>query len=306
MENTTTGKWAYVFPGQGSQWSGMGYDLYHNYPEAKAILDESDDVMGFSLSQLCFHGPQEKLNRTDYAQSAILTISIAYLKTLSRVLQKNIPPADFVAGHSLGEYSALVAANVLNLKDALHLVQLRGQLMQRESEKIPSGMAAVIGLDTSTVEEICRESETEIANNNCPGQIVISGSNESLTKAIELAKNKRAPRVIPLNVAGAFHSRVMKGASDELASFIATLSFQDASIPIIANTSAQPLIKAEEIKKELVKQLCHCVQWQSSTEYMIKCGTTNFIEIGPGNVLSGLIKRISREVQIMSVGCVPH
>ena len=306
MENTNTEKWAYVFPGQGSQWAGMGYDLYQNYPEAKAIFDESDDVMGFSLSQLCFQGPQEKLNQTNYAQPAILTISIAYLKTLSLVLPPNIPPADFVAGHSLGEYSALVAANVLNLRDALHLVQLRGQLMQRESEKIPSGMAAVIGLDTSTVEEICRESETEIANNNCPGQIVISGSNEPLTKAIELAKNKKAPRVIPLNVAGAFHSRVMKGASDELASFIATLPFQDASIPIIANTSAQPLIKAGEIKEELVKQLCSCVQWQSSTEYMIKCGVTNFIEIGPGNILSGLIKRISREVQIMSVGCVPH
>ena len=308
MDDTTinTGKVAYVFPGQGSQWAGMGYDIYQNYPEAKAVFDESDDIMGFSVSQLCFQGPQEKLNRTDYAQPVILATSIAYLKVLSKVLKEEIPAPDLVAGHSLGEYTALVAANVLSLRDALCLVQKRGQLMQRESDKIPSGMAAIIGLDKEILEEICRESGTEIANINSPGQIVISGSKESLAKGIDMAKARRALRVIPLNVAGAFHSKIMQGASDELSSFISSLSFRNASIPVVGNTSAQPLTGTEEIKSELVKQLCYYVQWQSTIEYMVKTGVVTFTEIGPGTVLTGLNKRISKETQIVNVGCVPH
>ncbi len=308
MDNLRTNieKYAYVFPGQGSQWIGMGHDIYQTYPEAKAVFDESDDILGFSLSQLCFQGPQEKLNQTDYAQPAIVTISIAYLKVLSRVLQKEILPPNMVAGHSLGEYTALIVANVLSLKDTLRLVQIRGQLMQREAEKTSSGMAAVIGLDKGILEEVCRESETEIANINSPGQIVISGTKDSLTKAAELAKSRGALRVIQLNVAGAFHSKFMQGAADELSSFISSLSFQNASLPIIANTSAQPVIYADDIKRELVKQLCNCVQWQSTVEYMVRSGVINFIEIGPGNVLTGLIKRISREAQVVNVGCVPH
>ena len=306
MDNPNVGKFAYVFPGQGSQWVGMGYDIYQNYAEAKAIFDESDNALDFSVSQLCFQGPQEKLNRTDYAQPVILTVSIAYLKILSRVLQKDIPEPDMVTGHSLGEYTALVTAGVLDFRDVLRLVHIRGKLMQRESEKIPSGMAAVIGLDKEILEKICYETGAEIGNINSPGQIVISGTKEALAQAMELAKAKGALRAVPLNVAGAFHSKIMQGAAGELSSCISSLPFRNASIPIIANTSAQPITDAAKIKHELIQQLCHCVQWQSSVAYMVQNGVTNFIEIGPGNVLTGLIKRINREVQVTNVGCIPH
>lgn len=299
-------KTAYVFPGQGSQWVGMGYELYGKYPQAKAVFDESDKVLGFSLSQLCFQGPQDKLNQTVNAQPAVLVVSIAYLRTLPESLNEDIPLTPVsVAGHSLGEYTALVAANVLSLEDTLRLVQERGRLMQREVERIAGGMAAIIGLDKEPLEEVCYQAGVEIANINSPGQIVISGPKETLAKSMELAKSRGALRAIPLNVAGAFHSRLMQGAVDELASFISSLPFHSPTIPIIANTSAQPLTNAEDIKSELVHQLCHCIQWQSSVEYMIKNGATNFIEIGPGTVLTGLIRRISKEVQVTNVGCFP-
>ena len=308
MENSknTERNTAYLFPGQGSQWSGMGRELYHEHSQAKAVFDEGDKVLGFPLSQLCFQGPQDKLTQTANAQPAVLAVSVACLKTLPELLSEDIySPPTFVAGHSLGEYTTLVAADVLSLPDALRLVQERGRLMQREVESIAGGMAAIIGLDKESLEEVCRQSEVEIANINSPGQTVISGSKKDLDKAMELAKSRGALRAIPLKVAGAFHSRLMQGATDELSSFISSLPFHDSTIPIIANTSARPLTKAEEIKSELVHQLCHCIQWQNSVEYMIKNGITNFIEVGPGTVLTGLVKRISKEVQATNVGCSP-
>jgi [acyl-carrier-protein] S-malonyltransferase len=292
-------KIAHVFPGQGSQSVGMGHKLYQSSPKAKEVFQEADEALQFSLSRLCFEGPEDELRQTINAQPAIMTVSVACLRAASEV-NHTVSPA-FVAGHSLGEYTALVAADVLGFTDAIRLVRERGRLMQKAGEIKPGGMAAVIGLDEAALKEICRESGAEIANFNCSAQIVISGSKEALARAMELAKARDARRVILLQVSGAFHSTLMQPTIEGLSAAISQINFRTPEVPIVVNSTAQPVTTAEGVKEELLRQLCNCVQWQPSVEYMVEEGVSTFIEIGPGQVLSGLIKRISNKVQVLNM-----
>jgi [acyl-carrier-protein] S-malonyltransferase len=293
-------KLAYVFPGQGSQWVGMGRDLYQDFNAAKTVFDQADEALVFPLSRLCFDGPEDELRQTINAQPAIVTDSYACLEASREI--GNLPPASFVAGHSLGEYTALVAAGVLDFVDAVYLSRERGRLMHEAGQITPGGMAAIIGLDEAPLAELCAEAGSKVANINCPGQIVISGAEDNLSQAVELAKSRGAHRAIPLQVSGAFHTPLMQPAVDGMAEIIAKMEFRDPTTPIIGNTTAQPLTTAAAVKEELLNQLCNCVQWQRSVEYMIAHGVATFIEIGPGKVLAGLIKRIDRGVKILNIG----
>jgi len=294
-------KAAYVFPGQGSQWVGMGRDLYHNFDSAKAVFEQADEALSFPLSRLCFEGPEDELRQTINAQPAIVTVSFACLEATHSV-NAGVPPASFVAGHSLGEYTALAAAGVLDFPTTVYLARERGRLMHEAGQITPGGMAAIIGLDEPLLAEVCAQTGARVANINCPGQIVISGAEDNLNQAMDLAKARGAYRVIPLQVSGAFHTPLMQPAVDGMAEIIVTLSFAEPAIPIIGNTTAKPLVTAQSIKEELLTQLCHCVQWQRSVEYMAGDGVSTFIEIGPGRVLAGLIKRIDKNVKILNIG----
>ena len=297
-------KVAYVFPGQGSQSTGMGLDLYDSYPSAKAVFDEADASLGFPLSRICFEGPDEELTKTHNVQPAILAVSIACLKAIGEDAIVNFPSPTFVAGHSLGEYTALVAAGALGLADAVLLVRERGRLMYEAGLKNPGSMLAVIGLDEETVKDISLHSGTEISNINCPGQIVISGATQALAEADKLARARGARVLIPLKVSGAFHSALMEPVIAEFSKIVSNVRFQPPSIPVISNVTARPLTDADSIKKELVKQLRNCIQWQGSVEYMVHSGVTIFYEIGPGRVLSGLIRRINSELQTFNISGV--
>ena len=296
---------AYVFPGQGAQWVGMGRDLYESFDSSRAVFEQADEVMGFPLTRLCFDGPEDELRQTINAQPAVVTVSFACLKAMQELSgNKELPPPVFLAGHSLGEYTTLAAAGVLDFATTVHLARERGRLMHEAGCKRPGSMAAVIGLEETLLAGICEETGTEIVNINCPGQLVISGAVENINKAISLAKSRGTPRVIPLQVSGAFHTQLMQPAVDGMSEVIGALSFREPATPIIANTTAQPLTTADLIKEELLRQLCNCVQWQSSIEYMVDNGVSTFIEIGPGKVLTGLIKRINKNVEILNVGDV--
>lgn len=294
-------KLAYVFPGQGSQRVGMGLDLYASSPRAKAVFDEADSVLGTSLSRLCFEGPEDVLCQTVNAQPAILTTSIAYLRSSRGLESGDYSRPAFVAGHSLGEYTALIAAGSLDFAQALKLARERGRLMQEAGERAPGGMLAILGLDEETVREVCLQGGVEIANINSPGQVVVSGARGLLPAVAELAKARGARRAIPLDVSGAFHSALMQPASEGTARAISQVELRDPVIPIIGNTTALPLVTAEEVRRELCGQVCSCVQWQRSVEYMVGAGVTTFIEIGLGQTLAGLIKRISPTVQVLTV-----
>ncbi|MGQ9546649.1 MAG: ACP S-malonyltransferase [Dehalococcoidia bacterium] len=295
---------AYVFPGQGSQSVGMGRDLYSSYPSAKKTFDEADACLGFPLSRLCFEGPAEELVKTHNVQPAIVVASLACFQALQEASGNNFSPPAFVAGHSLGEYTALVAAGVLNLTNAVLLVKERGRLMYEAGLANPGGMLALIGFDEQTVRDITLRSGTEISNINCPGQIVISGPIEALAEAAKLAKAKNARAVIPLKVSGAFHSALMEPIVAEFGEIVSNFEFHPPSIPIVSNVTAQALTDVDSIKEDLVKQLRNCVQWQGSVEYMMHNGVTTFYEIGPGKVLTGLIKRINPELQTVNISGV--
>ena len=290
---------ACVFPGQGSQVVGMGRNLYESSPLSKEVFEEADEALHFSISRLCFEGPEEVLRDTVNAQPAILTTSIACFRAASE-FGISLEPV-LVAGHSLGEYTALVAANVLEFSDAVRLVRERGRLMQEAGKAKPGGMAAIIGLDEVPLEEVCRETGSQIANYNCSGQIVISGTRESIARSMDLAKARGAKRVVPLQVSGAFHSILMQPTVEGMAQAISQVDFNQPQVPIVANSTAKPLTSPDEVKEELLRQLCHCVQWQPSIEYMVSAGVLTFIEIGPGQVLSGLIRRINKEVQVLNI-----
>lgn len=296
-----TSKVAYVFPGQGSQKVGMGADLYARYPSARAVFEEVDGTLGFPLSRLCFEGPEEELIQTINVQPAVLTVSIACLRAAQDASGNSLPAPTFVAGHSLGEYTALVAAGVLSLSDAVRLVHARGQLMHEAGRKKPGGMLAVIGLDEKTIREICLAADTRVSNINSPGQIVISGAEDNLAQAKRLAEARGARRVIPLKVSGAFHSPLMEPAINGLTAAVSGFSFRKPSVPLVANVTGEALTDAKAIKQELIDQLLNCVQWQRSIENIVAAGVTTFLEIGPGQVLTGLIKRISPGVQVFNI-----
>lgn len=308
--NTTQDRIAFVFPGQGSQFVGMGRDLYEKYPEVRAAFEEADQVLGFHLSKLCFQGPEDLLNDTINAQPAIIATSFACLRVLEgRGKELGLSPA-LVAGHSLGEYAALVAGESLSFAEALKLGRERGRLMKEAGERVPGGMAAVIGLPGEVLEEVCqeasrREETVQVANFNSPGQTVISGERKALERAMNSAERKGARRVVPLSVSIAGHSLLMQPAAERFAELIAQQDFREAHIPLVANVTAQPIKAVSDIKAELVEQLTSPVQWVRSIQYMAKAGIETFIEIGPRRVLSGLIKRIEGRVQTVSLGDVP-
>jgi len=294
-------KGAHVFPGQGAQAVGMGRDLYDGFTAARDVFKEADEVLGFSLSKMCFEGPEEELRLTINTQPAIVTVSYACLRAAQEVSAGRLIEPDFVAGHSLGEYTALAAANVLDLGSTVRLTRERGRLMHEAGLKQPGSMAAIIGLDEDVLGEVCKETGTQIANFNCPGQLVITGAEDRVARAMDLAKEKGAARVVPLVVSGAFHSPLMQPAVEGLAEIIGTLDFKDPSVPIIANTTARPLTTGAEVRTELINQVSNSVQWQRSIEYMIDNGVSTFIEIGPGRALTGMIKRINKDADTVNI-----
>lgn len=285
---------AYIFPGQGSQFTGMGKDLFEQSSAARTIFEQANNIIGFPISDIMFSGTDEDLKRTDVTQPAVFIHSIAtYLSG------EEMKP-DMVAGHSLGEFSALVAAKVLSFEDALKLVKLRADAMKRACDIVPSTMAAVIGMEDRVVEDICASITDEIvvpANYNSPGQLVISGTAKGIDLAIEKLTAAGCRRAIKLPVGGAFHSPCMEPARRELADTIEGLTFVDAICPIFQNVAAKGVSDAAEIKQNLVLQLTSPVRWTQSVEQMIIAGATTFIEVGPGKVLQGLVKKINKEVE---------
>lgn len=296
------GKIAFVFPGQGSQTIGMGKSVVEKSDQAKSIFESADQRLGYSLSDIIFNGPDEKLTLTTNAQPALLTTSIGILTCLE---EAGIRP-DYTAGHSLGEYTALVAAGAIEFEDAVFAVHKRGEYME---EAVPNGegtMAAVLGMDRNDLQKVTDEvtangDSVQLANLNCPGQIVISGTVKGVEKASVSAKENGAKRVLPLQVSGPFHSELMKPAAQKFVEVLNEVKVKDSNIPVIANVTAAPISNASDIKEKLIEQLYSPVLWEDSVLTMLELGVDTFIEIGPGKVLSGLIKKINRNVKTYSV-----
>jgi len=289
----------FMFSGQGSQYVGMGKDLYDNYKSAAEIIDRADNIMDFDLKDMMFNGPEEELNNTKNTQPAIYTVSAA----VGAVLKEKGLKAAAAAGHSLGEYSALYAAGVLSFEDGLKLVRKRGELMDEADPDGIGTMTAVIGLDAESVEEVCREVDgvCQVANYNSPAQVVISGEVDAVEKAENLLDEKGAKRVISLSVSGAFHSKLMKPAKEELKKAIDNVEFKSADLPLIANVTADYVETAAEIKEALIKQLNSSVRWVETINRFKDDGYENFVELGPGRVLKGLMRRIDRSLNAYNV-----
>ncbi|ARB36985.1 ACP S-malonyltransferase [Bacillus subtilis] len=295
-------KIAFLFPGQGSQFIGMGKELYEQVPAAKRLFDEADETLETKLSSLIFEGDAEELTLTYNAQPALLTTSIAVLEKFK---ESGITP-DFTAGHSLGEYSALVAAGALSFKDAVYTVRKRGEFM---NEAVPAGegaMAAILGMDAEALKQVTDKVTEEgnlvqLANLNCPGQIVISGTAKGVELASELAKENGAKRAIPLEVSGPFHSELMKPAAEKLKEVLDACDIKDADVPVISNVSADVMTEKADIKEKLIEQLYSPVRFEESINKLIAEGVTTFIEIGPGKVLSGLVKKVNRRLKTIAV-----
>ncbi len=284
---------------------GMGEDLYKSYPAARDIFDQANDLLGFDLAKLCFRGPEGELDLTEKAQPAVLTVSIACLKALNSQLSTLNSQLEAVAGHSLGEYTALVAAGALEFAPALRLVHKRGQFMKEASEENPGGMMAIIGLSREGVEKVCEESPNEgvvqVANLNCPGQVVVSGSREDLRRVGEKAKEAGARKVVSLAVSGPFHSSLMRSAAAKLAREIETLQVRVPEIPFLANVKGDFLSDPSRIKEALISQVSNPVCWEASMRKILAKGIKSFLEIGPGKVLTGLLRRIDRTATIYNV-----
>ncbi len=292
-------KKAFLFPGQGSQYIGMAKDLFEKSVEAKEMIKTADDALGVNLSYIMFNGPEDQLKQTEYTQPAIFLHSVI----LASIIRTIEPEAS--AGHSLGEYSALVSANAIQFYDAIKLVRTRGKAMQQAGIDNPGTLAAIVGLDSNKVEDLCKEASSagivQCANFNSPGQIVISGSIEGVRKAMELCKLNGAKLVKELVVSGAFHSPLMQSAKDILLDALVFSSFYDAKFPVYANVTAKPVTKKEEIKNHLFNQVTSPVRWEETINNMISDGFDEFYEIGPGKVLQGLVKRINPDVKIFGI-----
>lgn len=288
---------AYVFPGQGAQFSGMGLDLFEKSPEAQDLFHQANDILGFSITDIMFEGSAEDLKQTKVTQPAVFLHSVI----LSKVLGNSFKP-DMVAGHSLGELSALVANKTLSFEDGLKLVSKRALAMQKACEQEPSTMAAVLGLEDEMVESVCAETEGIVvaANYNCPGQLVISGAYEAVERACENLKERGARKAMILPVGGAFHSPLMEPARKDLAAAIESSTFNKPICPVYQNVSTFAVTDPEEIKKNLIFQLTAPVKWTQSVQNMIKDGASEFIEVGPGKVLQGLVKKIDRSIETSS------
>lgn len=295
------GKIAFMFPGQGAQYSGMGKQLVQHYPEVAELFEAASDALGYDMAELCFNGPDEELKKTEVTQPAIFTVSMVCAKALEI---NGIMP-DMAAGLSLGEYSALTIAGALGFADAVKLLRQRGRFMQ---EAVPLGqgvMAAIIGLEREAVEASCKEASSEgivePANYNCPGQIVISGQIAAVDKACAIAKEKGAKRAIKLEVSAPFHCSLLKPAGERLAEVLEGVNIKAPNIPIIANVTAQIVSKPEDIKRLLIEQVSSPVRWEDSVRCMLEMGADTFIEVGPGKALSGFVKKISKDVKVMNV-----
>ncbi len=291
-------KVAFIFPGQGSQTVGMGKDLAETYPVVRQTFEQADDILGFSLSNMCFNGPEDLLNDTINTQPALYTSGIAILRVLQTELPEAIP--SFVAGHSLGEFTALAAAGAVTFEDGLQLVRERGRLMQAAGTQSPGAMAAVLGLDASVVREVCTRASQQtggvliLANDNCPGQNVISGDDETLEVGMQLLSEVKAKKVVKLPISIAAHSPLMESASAEFRQVLANTEFTSPHVPIYGNVDADSLNDVDAIRRELDLQLTNSVRWTESVQAMIAAGAEMFVELGPKDVLTGLLKRIDR------------
>lgn len=295
-------KTALLFAGQGAQVVGMGRDLAEQFPGAKVWFDRANEILGYDLATICFTGPEAELTKTENAQPGIFLVSwVAF-----QLLHEKIPNLEFhaTAGLSLGEFTALTAAGVMSFEDGLRTVRERGRFMQEACEVTKGGMAAIIGLDEAPTREVCAEAGVELANLNCPGQIVISGEAEKIAKACELAKTKGAKRALPLSVAGAYHSQLMASAQPKLKNVLANVVFNKPSVQVVSNVTAEPHGPVEEIREKLVAQVTSSVRWEASMRFLLAQGFTRFIELGPGTALSGFMKRIDKNVQMQNIADV--
>lgn len=295
-------KTALMFAGQGAQVVGMGKDLAENFPAARQWFDRANETLGFDLAGICFHGPEAELTKTENAQPGIFLVSwVAFQLLQERASGLKI---EATAGLSLGEFTALAAAGVMTFDDAIRVVRQRGRFMQEACEATQGGMAAIIGLDEAATREVCAQAGVELANLNCPGQIVISGPAEKMNVACELAKAKGAKRALPLNVAGAYHSALMAGAQPKLRDALAKVPIEIPMVPVISNVTAQPHASPPDIHQRLVDQVTSSVRWEDSMRYLLAQGYTRFIELGPGTALNGFMKRIDKNAQVLNVADV--